>query len=250
MFVRTRRHAPWLLVLLWLVAAGPALAQDFPDLTGRVVDTADMLGATAESELSGLLEGHEAATTNQVVVVTLPDLGGYDIADYGFQLGRHWGIGQEGKDNGALLIVSRDDRQLRIEVGYGLEGTLTDANSKLIIENVIVPAFKAGDFEKGINDGVAAMLALLNDGELPAEIAESTQALDEPGELPDWAVIPILVLFAIFIFFMVFAGRRGGGTGTGGSWSSGGGGFSGSSSGGGFSGGGGSFGGGGASGGW
>lgn len=245
-----RLIAPRLLILLWLIATGPALAQNFPELTGRVVDEGDLLSASVEADLTERLAAFEAATTDQIVVVTLPDLGGYEIADYGFQLGRHWGIGQADKNNGALLIVSRDDRKIRIEVGYGLEGTLTDANSKLIIENVIVPAFKAGDFEKGISDGVAAMLTLLNDGELPAEIADSDEVSDEPGELPDWAVLPVLIFFVVFIFFMFFAGRGRGGTGTGGSWHSSSGGFSGGSSGGGFSGGGGSFGGGGASGGW
>jgi uncharacterized protein len=246
------RQAFRLLVPLWLIVAAPALAQNFPELTSRVVDEADLLSASVEADLTERLAAEEAATTNQIVVVTLPDLGGYDIADYGYQLGRHWGIGQEGKDNGALLIVSRDDRKIRIEVGYGLEGSLTDANSKLIIENVIVPAFKAGDFEKGIADGVAAVLALVNEGELPADIAESGLATDESGDLPEWAILPIIVIFAlVLIFFLFFA--KGGGTGgtgrSGRSWSSGGGGFSGGS-GGGFSGGGGSFGGGGASGGW
>ena len=239
---RRRSRAPWLLVLLWLFAAVPALAQDFPPLTGRVVDTADLLGDTAEAELSGLLAGHESATTNQVVVVTVPDLGGYDIADYGFQLGRHWGIGQEGKDNGVLLIVARDDRKVRIEVGYGLEGALTDAQSKLIIENTILPAFKEGDYEGGIRAGLGAMLTVLNGEALPAEIADSGQE----DELPGWAVILIVVGVVIFFLFMSTVGRRRGWVTTSGGWSSGGG----SSGGGGFSGGGGSFGGGGASGGW
>ena len=122
------------IVFLALIVLCQANAQaqstpDFPDLTGRVVDRADMLPAKVERRLSQMLEAHEQSTTEQVVVVTLPNLQGYAIEDFGYQLGRHWGIGQEGEDNGALLLVAKDERRIRIEVGYGLEGRLTDATS-------------------------------------------------------------------------------------------------------------------------
>src|ERR1700712_2780873 len=133
----------------------------FPPLTGRVVDTAGMIDAPSKEHLEQMLRAHEELTTEQVVVVTLPDLQGSTIEDYGYQLGRHWGIGQKGKDNGALLVVARDERKVRIEVGYGLEDRLTDAQSSVIISQIITPAFKTGNFSKGISDGVAAMLVVL-----------------------------------------------------------------------------------------
>src|SRR5699024_5869787 len=108
--------SPYFVFLVLVLLQGAAWGQtapDFPELTGRVVDQADMLPAEDESALSRMLAAHEEATTNQVVVVTLPDLQGYSIEDFGYQLGRHWGIGQEGKDNGALLIVAESERAIR-----------------------------------------------------------------------------------------------------------------------------------------
>jgi uncharacterized protein len=134
----------------------------FPALTGRVVDTANLLDAAAEARLDGVLAAHEAATSDQVVVLTLPSLGGMAVEDFGYQLGRAWGIGQRGKDNGVLLIVSRDDRKLRIEVGYGLEGKLTDADAVGIINQTITSAFRQNDYAGGIERGVAAILQRLN----------------------------------------------------------------------------------------
>ena len=133
-----------------------------PALTGRVVDTANLLDAATQGRLDGVLAAHEAATSDQVVVVTLPSLGGMAVEDVGYQLGRAWGIGQRGKDNGVLLIVSRDDRKLRIEVGYGLEGKLTDVDAAVIINQTITPAFRQKDYAGGIERGVAAILQRLN----------------------------------------------------------------------------------------
>ena len=128
-----------------VVAAGAA--PSFPALTGRVVDEAGILSSDTQSRLTALLAEHEQQTGHQVVVVTLKSLQGNDIADYGYQLGRAWGIGQKGKNTGALVIVAPNERKVRIEVGYGLEGILTDAQSKLIIENTILPYFKKGDYD-------------------------------------------------------------------------------------------------------
>ena len=212
----------------------------FPKLTGRVVDNASMLDASRERRISELLEAHENATTNQAVVVTLPDLGGYSIETYGYQLGRVWGIGQKGKDNGVLLIVAKQERKVRIEVGYGLEGTLTDAIASNIVHTVILPVFKRGDFGEGIELGVSAIIEALG-GQYTMRPERRSRAGGRTYE-----IIPfIFVLFVAFqMLFPTFTSRglyRGYHGGSGG-------GFSGS--GGGFSGGGGSFGGGGASGGW
>ena len=125
----------------------------FPPLTGRVVDAANLLDpADEEAPLTGDLKALEQKSSDQVVVVTLPSLQGYAIEDYGYQLGRHWGIGTKQLSNGMLLIVAPNERKVRIEVGRGLEPILTDALSKIIIENAILPRFRAGDFAGGIED--------------------------------------------------------------------------------------------------
>ncbi|MDE1924205.1 MAG: TPM domain-containing protein, partial [Gammaproteobacteria bacterium] len=133
----------------------------FPELTGPVVDDAHLLPADVATNLSQKLAAYANGSGTQLVVVTLPTLSGYPIEEYGYQLGRHWGIGQKGKNNGALLIVDAGEKRLRIEVGYGLEGTLTDAQSFAIIHDVITPRFKKGDFAGGIVAGTDAILSVL-----------------------------------------------------------------------------------------
>ena len=132
----------WLAAALLLLFAAPAEAQDFPKLTGRVVDSANLLSPADEGELTQKLEALETASTRQLVVVTTPDLQGYDIADYGYRLGRAWKIGQDESNNGTLLIVAPNERKVRIEVGYGLEPILTDALSSVIIQTQILPRFR------------------------------------------------------------------------------------------------------------
>jgi uncharacterized protein len=244
-----------LMLLLWVVALTARAELVFPALTGRVVDNAQMIEPSVRQQLTQQLQAHETATGEQLVVVTLPDLQGADIADFGYQLGRHWGIGQKDKNNGALLIVARDERKLRIEVGYGLEDRLTDAQSSVIINQVITPAFKTGNFNKGISDGVAAMLVVLGGNPLD-EPSTAYESRGDPGD--DFVsrhpgVFVFVLLLFILIFFVgqmlgILPAGRGGSGGSGGGF--GGGGFGGGGGGGGFSGGGGSFGGGGSSGGW
>ncbi|MET1080581.1 MAG: TPM domain-containing protein [Pseudomonas sp.] len=234
------RSLPLLLVLMtWALLAQAQVA--FPALTGRVVDQAQLLDTATEQELAQRLDAHEKASGQQLVVVTLENLQGLGIEEFGYQLGRHWGIGQKGKNNGALLLVARDERKVRIEVGYGLEGQLTDAQSWAIIQQAILPSFKAGDFPAGIRAGVAAMLQVLGGEPLPV-------AQEQPGEAGDSPWLILLVVLFFILISLVGNGRRGSlAGGLLGAVLSGG---SGRSSGGGFSGGGGSFGGGGASGGW
>lgn len=242
------------LLLCWLLLGGiEAHAQiEFPQLTGRVVDNADLLSLQTETALTSLLEQHERVTTNQVVVVTLENLQGYTIEEFGYQLGRAWGIGQAGRDNGALLIVGKDERKVRIEVGYGLEGALTDALSSDIIQRVILPAFKRGQFDEGILEGTRAILQAIA-GEYQAE---PQRTRGSGNEVP----LPTFLLLLAFLFFFIGPTMRGRGRGLGGiagplagyyigrSMGGRGGGFGGGR--GGFGGGGGSFGGGGGSGGW
>lgn len=220
----------------------------FPTLSGRVVDNANMLDQALEQRLTGLLEGHENATTNQVVIVTLPDLAGSDIETYGYQLGRSWGIGQEGDNNGVLLIVAKKERKVRIEVGYGLEGALTDAISSNIINSVIVPEFKKGRFGNGIEQGARSIIQALG-GQYQMKKRKGIGSFKGF----DVARIIFIAFILIFVFYNLIAGGGSGGSGGRGRYyGSGRGGLGGGGSfgGGGFSGGGGGFGGGGASGGW
>lgn len=244
-----------LLLTLLLLLPATVWAQsspEFPELTGRVVDQADMLSPQVETRLTQMLQAHEQASTEQVVVVTLPNLQGYPIEDFGYQLGRHWGIGQEGEDNGALLIVAEEERAIRIEVGYGLEGRLTDAESSVIINRVITPAFRQGDFQAGIVNGAAAMIQVLGGEPLAASQGQQPVALQEKPKAGMVALF-FLIMMAV-VFFIGSRGGRGGRGGAallgaallGGAMGGRGGGFGG----GGFGGGGGGFGGGGASGGW
>jgi uncharacterized protein len=237
-----------------LTCAGVAQTLTFPVLTGRVVDEAGLLSAADRAALTQSLADLEAKTTDQLVVVTLKSLQGTAIEDYGYQLGRRWKIGQKDKDSGALLIIAASERKVRIEVGYGLEGTLTDAATKIIIENAILPRFKTGDFAGGIKSGVADLIQLLGGD---AARTQQGQTASPPGntrsDIPAW---PLIILGLVGVGLLIFCAVTGGGgacraimqilfvmalSGRGGGSSRG------KSS---FSGGGGSFGGGGSSGSW
>ena len=256
----------WALTILALLAllSLPAHAQTFPQLTGRVVDAANVLPPDVEARIDQKLTALEVQSRRQLVVTTLPSLEGYEISDYGYRLGRHWGIGAKDRNDGALLIVAPTERKLRIEVGYGLEGVLTDGLSSLIIQQQIVPRLKAGDMAGGIEAGTDALVRQLTlpDDQARAVAAQAQQqAKAEPG-IDLGTIIFILFVFFFFILPLIRTLRGGkrysrggigpvviwpgsGGFGGGGSFG-GGGGFGG----GGFSGGGGSFGGGGSSGSW
>jgi uncharacterized protein len=233
---------------------------DFPALTGRVVDGAGMLSSAARDALTRDLAAHESATGQQVVVVTVPTLGGRPIEDFGYQLGRRWGIGRAGEDDGALLIVAAEERQVRIEVGYGLEGTLTDAQSWGVIQSYMVPNFRTGNYEAGIVAGAGAVLAILRGDAPPPPPREARQAAERDREEGPGGGGLLFWIIVIFILLNAFGrgGRRGRRSalpwiilgGLGGMRGGPGGGRSGGFGGGGFGGGGGGFGGGGASGSW
>lgn len=194
-----RRVALAITTWLCLICAVAAQTLTFPVLTGRVVDEAGVLDATARAALTETLAGLETKTTDQLVVVTLKSLQGTSIEDYGYQLGRRWQIGQKDKNNGVLLIVAPSERKVRIEVGYGLEGTLTDAISKIIIENSMLPRFKAGNFPGGIRRGVEDVIQVLGgDAEgLQRRIAQNSAPDTRPdAQIPVWLGI-VLVLGGI-----------------------------------------------------
>lgn len=151
----------FILSLLFFVGVSVWAAPTFPELTGRVVDQAGLLTPDQERSLSELSKSIEDNSTAQVVVVTLKSLEGYDIADYGYQLGRYWKIGQKGKDNGLLIIIAPNEHKVRIEVGYGLEGEITDAQANDLILSKMVPRFKQKDVYGGIKDTVDAIKDIL-----------------------------------------------------------------------------------------
>jgi uncharacterized protein len=254
-------------VLAVLAIAAPT----YPELTGRIVDTANLINAADRATIESELVALEGTSTDQIAIVTVNSLEGYAIEDYGIGLARKWAIGQKDKDNGIVLIVAPKERKVRIEVGRRLEPMMTDTMSKLIIENAILSQFRRGDFSAGIRDGVRDIKAvLLGDAE---EVKTRARGGRTPEDDPT-ALIHMLIVLAIFalIFWQISRAaraqreyeqsltpeqrkrlqrRRGYSSGPiiipGGSSDWGG---SGGGGGGGWSGGGGSFGGGGASGDW
>jgi len=256
-----------LIAITFAVTAALAQSLTFPELTGRVIDEAGTLDFDTRQKLEKLSADLEAKTTDQLVVVTLKSLQGTSIEDYGYQLGRKWQIGQKDKNNGVVLIVAPNDRRVRIEVGYGLEPTLTDAISSVIIQGSILPRFRAGDFAGGTLRGAQDIVQVLTgDAAEYPERAAQRQAASRGLSFGEIVIIAFWIIVAIIIIANVMAdmrGRRRGGLAPGQvrrtrDWSgpviiggsSGGGWGGGGSSGGGFSGGGGSFGGGGSSGSW
>jgi len=193
--------------------AAPATAQSFPELTGRVVDQADIIPADQEAQLVAALEALETQSQRQVVIATVNSLEGYEIADYGYQLGRAWGIGDAKRNDGALLLVAPNERRVRIEAGYGVEGYLTDALSALIIQNQILPRFREGDFPGGITAGAAAIIAQLQlPPEEAARVAQQAgaqqQTQTQKGGFPVGALVVLIVLFVFFVLPLIRGGRR------------------------------------------
>ena len=228
-------------------------APKFPALSGRVVDDAHILSGQTRDDLDQKLAALEAKTSRQLVVVTLASLQGFEISDYGYQLGRAWGIGQAKLNNGVLFIVAPNEHKVRIEVGYGLEPILTDALSEVIIQQAVLPRFRSGDFDGGTDAGVAALIQQLSLDPSAAEqrAAAAEQQAQHQGGGGGTPFSILIILFVIAIAFSRIFGGFGfwpliflGGMGRGRDF--GGGGWSGGWSGGG----GGSFGGGGASGSW
>jgi uncharacterized protein len=240
-----------LVALLCTVIA--AFALNLPALTGRVVDRANIIPAETRSAIESKLADLESKSGIQLVVATVASLEGQEIEPYANELFRSWKLGQKTKNNGVLLLVAPNERRVRIEVGYGLEGTLTDALSKVIIANAITPRFKTGDFSGGISRGVEDIITVLTTDasewqQRPSLRLDNQQTADNAPGI--FILVVIVVIFLLIIspgfrgifFDLVFLFLAGSSSGRGSS--------SGGFSGGGFSGGGGSSGGGGASGSW
>ncbi len=257
-----------LLLALFFLAV-PAFAQTFPPLTGRVVDAAKLLSPEQQAALTAKLEQLDKQSGRQMVVATVPSLEDQPIEDYGYKLGRAWGIGDKKANDGLLLLIAPNERKVRIEVGYGLEGIVTDALSSVIIQRQILPHFRDGDMAGGIAAGADALIQLL---QLPPDQAQArAQKIVADDRKQQGGGVPVALIFWIVVLLFIvgssIASRFGGGRryrggsgpivlwgpgwgggdddhwggGSGGGWGGGGGGFSG---------GGGSFGGGGSSGSW
>jgi uncharacterized protein len=205
----TSRHVRGVLLglVVALLLAAPAAAQTFPALGGRVVDDAGILDASTRATLDANLADLEAQTTDQLVVVTLKSLQGLTIEDYGVRLGRQWQIGQKTKNNGVLLIVAPSDRKVRIEVGYGLEAELTDAVASFIIQQSILPRFKANDMPDGIVRGVDDIIRVLTGDAAEwqhraarAQPSLIMRALRMMFGVLSWIPEDFLVILVIFVF--------------------------------------------------
>lgn len=276
----------WLLLLLVCLLPLAAMAEvPVPPLEKRVTDLTNTLTAEQQSALETRLAQFEAQKGSQVAVLLLPTTQPDTIEQYGIRVAEAWKLGRKGVDDGALLLLAKDDRALRIEVGYGLEGAIPDAIAKRIIDDIVVPHLRQGNYYGGISAGVDGLIATINNEPLPLPAPQKKDTDIEnylplllfvalaagallralfgavPGGLLNGGLIGIIVwllgaglAFALFAALMAFAIGLGGGHGQGGRMggnSHGGGGFGGGGfGGGGFSGGGGGFGGGGASGNW
>jgi uncharacterized protein len=235
--------------VLW--AAIALAAPQFPALSGRVVDQAGVLTPDQVTMLSNKLATYEQQSGHQIAIATVNSLEGLDIRDYGYQLGRFWALGQKGKNDGVLVLVAPNEHKVSIEVGYGLEGDLTDAVSSVIINTQMVPKFRSGNYIGGLWDGTDAVIKVVGGqgGEYVAAAQKQGAQAQDPLAAFIFVAVFIIILLIVFrasrgrgvVFVPGGFGGYGGGVRSGGSsWSSGGG----------FSGGGGSFGGGGASGSW
>ena len=185
-----------LILTLFISILFADITQYFPKLDGRVVDTANLLSSNAKEKITTTLKEHENKTSNQIVVVTLKSLNGYEIEEFSYQLGRFWGIGQKDLNNGVLLVIALEEKKLRIEVGYGLEGALTDKISYEIINYTLKPKFRLQDYDAGITNAVNEIIQAIK-----GEYTVKTKVKDEDMEMMS-ETLP-LVFFGI-IFLSIF----------------------------------------------
>ncbi len=188
-----------------LLTATVAVGANVPFLTGRVTDNAQILSPDTQRIITEALKAHEDKTGDQVAVLTVPTLEGESIEEYAVAVFKEWKLGQKGKDNGILVIVAPSDRRMRIEVGYGLEGTLTDGTAGSIIRDVMTPHFKKGDYNTGINEGVKAIISVLEGGKVPDAPAEAEGKSHVSSGLNIESDLSLIekILFGAFIFGII-----------------------------------------------
>jgi uncharacterized protein len=184
----------WMVSFLIFFLAAQTYGLEVPKLTAQVNDYADILSSATENQLEAVLDDLEHTDSTQIAVLTIPSLEGENIEEYAIQVAETWKIGQERLDNGAILIISKNDRKLRIEVGYGLEGSLTDLMAGRIIEHIIVPRFKTGNFDQGVTDGVQAMIQVVR-GEFKA--AEDSRRPGSSATRGQSSIFGLIVFFIL-----------------------------------------------------
>ncbi len=194
-----------LIFALLLVLPAVALTVDVPFLSGRVVDDAEILKPATRERITAALKAHEGSTGNQIAILTIPTIDSESVEEFSTRVFESWKLGQKGKDNGVLVVVVPKDRKMRIEVGYGLEGTLTDAAAARIIRNVMTPAFKSGDYDKGIEDGAAAIVSTLEGKadavlDAPAASSEGLKFVSSDGSEMPWTM---RILLGAFVFSII-----------------------------------------------
>lgn len=205
-----------LLILLAALAllAGPAAAQTFPKLTGRVVDEAHLLQPDQIAALDAKLSALETQSQRQMVIATIPSLEGYEVEDYANRLLRTWGIGDKQRNDGLVFLIAPNEHKVRIEVGYGLEGIITDALSSVIIQREVVPRFKQGDYPGGIAAATDQLIAQLQLPEDEArKVAANAGARAKKAKEPrfDFGTVVFLVIFFFFFVLPFLRAMRGGG---------------------------------------
>ncbi len=181
------------LIFLLMTGIRPALAVQVPKLTARVNDYADMLSPATRQQLESVLASLEQQDSTQLVVLTIDSLEGENIEDYSMKVVENWKLGQKGLDNGVLLLIVKNDHKIRIEVGYGLEGVLTDLISGRIIRDIITPQFRHGNFNQGVIDGVSAIIAVVRGEFSGKDVVSHSGTHNDMGG------------FLVFLFFVLFA---------------------------------------------
>lgn len=190
-----------LLSIFFLASAGWSL--DIPPLTGRVVDQAHLLSSSAISDLNAALAAHELKTSNQVAVLTLTSLEGHPLEDFSQQVSTAWALGKKGTDNGVLFLIAVQEKKVRIEVGYGLEGTLTDAKSSRIIRHEVVPRFRTGDFSGGVIAGTHAILATIE-----GTYVNTPSSTENSEHMGLWEIFGLAVIVGTLAGLFLGSGRR------------------------------------------
>jgi len=197
-----------LLVTLWFVSSTLSATGDtaIPYLSGRVVDQAEILSEPARSRIADMLQEHERSTGNQIAVLTINGIGAESIEDFAVRVFESWKLGNREKDNGVLIVVAPQEHRMRIEIGYGLEGTLTDVAADRIIRNLMTPRFREGNYDVGVEAGVTAVVQILEGG--PPSTADAEWAAPdrpasafhvEPAPMP----LAARILVSLFVFGII-----------------------------------------------